>query len=497
MCALRRATAIRPGRVRSISSPDAGETGCAKLVPAMRGSEYCDGAKSKAYVCCQSFTLRSHKKRSCKRGGHGAGVQSCIHYRGGDARLSRARRARVGLLYGLFLRSAPPRACDRGLRADGCRAIQRRKSQSRRARGPWQPLGARGLRRDRNFARLSAGLHGSEGFLDPRRRYHSLAWRRSLRRRRGAADLAGVRASPPLQRARRHPTRAYAGHARGLWRHSSPQLSGPHHQLAGMGAGLSFHGRRAADGADDSAAHRAHPRGRAATARAFRRAVRRLPQPHVTPDSGDLLERGREPLKVPAKAVVTMRRASIIGRGRAGSGIAAAIVFAAMAQAAAPQRPVPPGVVYLRDVDPSIVQDIRYAGSDNFVRRPLPGYEAAECILRRDVAVALKRAQADLAASGLSLKVYDCYRPTRAVRAMAALVNDGRSEAATKRFFPKLPKSSLLRAGYVAWQSGDSAGTAIYLTLMSAVKGSARTLDPAPVYETCTGPLRRPSPVDV
>ena len=59
-----------------------------------------------------------------------------------------------------------------------------------------------------------------------------------------------------------------------------------------MGAGLSFHGRRAADGADDSAAHRAHPRGRAAAAHAIRRAVRRLPQPHVTADSGDLLARG-------------------------------------------------------------------------------------------------------------------------------------------------------------------------------------------------------------
>src|SRR6516162_5898416 len=111
-----------------------------------------------------------------------------------------------------------------------------------------------------------------------------------------------------------------------------------------------------------------------------------------------------------------MRRASLIGRGRAGIGIAAAIVLAAMTQAAAAQRALPAGFVYLRDVDPTIAQDIRYAGSDNFVGRPLPGYEATECILRRDVAAALKRVQADLAASGLSLKVYDCYRPIRAVR---------------------------------------------------------------------------------
>jgi D-alanyl-D-alanine dipeptidase len=154
-----------------------------------------------------------------------------------------------------------------------------------------------------------------------------------------------------------------------------------------------------------------------------------------------------------------MSGAFIIGRGRAGSGIAAAIVLAALMQAAAAQGALPAGFVYLRAVDPSIVQDIRYAGSDNFVGRPLPGYEAAECILRRDVAAALKRVQADLVGSGLSLKVYDCYRPTRAVRAMAAWVNDGRSETATKRFFPKLPKSSLLRAGYIASRSRHSAGT--------------------------------------
>jgi len=189
-----------------------------------------------------------------------------------------------------------------------------------------------------------------------------------------------------------------------------------------------------------------------------------------------------------------MRRASIIGCGRAGSGIVAAIVLAALMQTAAAQGALPAGFVYLRAVDPSIAQDIRYAGSDNFVGRPLPGYEAAECILRRDVAVALKRVQADLAASGLSLKVYDCYRPTRAVRAMAAWVNDGRSQAATKRFFPKLAKSSLLRAGYIASQSRHSAGTTIDLTLMRAGAAPAPAFDQTAAYGPCTAPLAQRSP---
>src|SRR6266581_3707137 len=120
-----------------------------------------------------------------------------------------------------------------------------------------------------------------------------------------------------------------------------------------------------------------------------------------------------------------MSHASVIRRGRAGIVIAATIVLATMVQGAAVQGALPPGFVHLRAIDPTIAQDIRYAGSDNFVGRPLPGYEAAECILRQEVAAALKRVQADLAAAGLSLKVYDCYRPARAVRAMAAWAHDG------------------------------------------------------------------------
>src|SRR3954469_12578062 len=85
--------------------------------------------------------------------------------------------------------------------------------------------------------------------------------------------------------------------------------------------------------------------------------------------------------------------------------IGAAVVFAATAQA----QQLPDGFVYLRDVDPSIAQEMRYAGANNFTGHPLPGYGAAECVLRADAAQALKRVQASLAGSGLSLKVYDCY----------------------------------------------------------------------------------------
>jgi D-alanyl-D-alanine dipeptidase len=52
---------------------------------------------------------------------------------------------------------------------------------------------------------------------------------------------------------------------------------------------------------------------------------------------------------------------------------------------------LPRGFVYLRDIDPTIVQDIRYAGSHNFVGRPIRGYLAAECILSASAANALEK----------------------------------------------------------------------------------------------------------
>ena len=67
--------------------------------------------------------------------------------------------------------------------------------------------------------------------------------------------------------------------------------------------------------------------------------------------------------------------------------VAAVLVSQAHAQAS------PDGFVYLRDIDPSIIQDIRYAGSNNFVGRPLAGYGAAECIVKREAGLALKRIQ--------------------------------------------------------------------------------------------------------
>lgn len=175
--------------------------------------------------------------------------------------------------------------------------------------------------------------------------------------------------------------------------------------------------------------------------------------------------------------------------------IAAATACLALGPAAA-QSTLPPGFVYLRDVDPAIAQDIRYAGADNFVGRPLPGYGAAECVLRRDAALALKQVQADLASARLGLKVYDCYRPTRAVRAMAQWANDGRGAGAGKRFFPRLEKARLFALGYIAMRSAHSSGTAVDLTLIALPRTPAPAFDAAATYGSCADPAAQREPDD-
>ena len=153
------------------------------------------------------------------------------------------------------------------------------------------------------------------------------------------------------------------------------------------------------------------------------------------------------------------------------------------------QNRLPFDFVYLRDFDATIEQDMRYAGPRNFTGRPLPGYGAAECVLRRDAAHALKAVQDDLRGSGLSLKVYDCYRPQRAVRAMAAWAA-GPEDNLTRQFYPKIAKRHLFE-GWIAVRSKHSAGIAIDLTLVPIGSISPR-FDPRSRFGDCDTAQRAP-----
>ena len=146
------------------------------------------------------------------------------------------------------------------------------------------------------------------------------------------------------------------------------------------------------------------------------------------------------------------------------------------------------GFVRLTEIDPTIRQDIRYAGVNNFVGRPLAGYGGAECIVKRDVGLALKRVQEELARQRLSLKMLDCYRPVRAVRDMVVWSQNGHETAAERRYNPAFSKKDLFRLGYIAYRSGHSTGSAVDLTLVDLNADDSRTFDPNRTYADCTAP---------
>jgi D-alanyl-D-alanine dipeptidase len=116
-------------------------------------------------------------------------------------------------------------------------------------------------------------------------------------------------------------------------------------------------------------------------------------------------------------------------------------------------------------VVPGLLVDMRYAGSHNFVGRPIDGYEAPRCLLVQAAADALAEVANDLAPRGLHIKVFDCYRPTRAVANFVRWARDPHDVAAKAEFYPDVDKRTLFRDGYIASRSGHSRGATVDLTL--------------------------------
>jgi D-alanyl-D-alanine dipeptidase len=170
------------------------------------------------------------------------------------------------------------------------------------------------------------------------------------------------------------------------------------------------------------------------------------------------------------------------------------VIAAAISASEAPAQTLPGGFVYLRDIDPTIIQDIRYATSNNFVGRPLSGYEAGECVVKREVGLRLKAVQQELAKQKLSLKMFDCYRPARAVADMVRWSRNGKETAAERRYNPAFAKADLFRLGYIAAYSGHSTGAALDLTLVDLAADNSASFDPKKNYADCTAPVEARAP---
>jgi len=149
---------------------------------------------------------------------------------------------------------------------------------------------------------------------------------------------------------------------------------------------------------------------------------------------------------------------------------------------------LPPGFVYLRDVDSTILQDIRYSGSHNFIGRKIEGYDAAECILADKAARALAAMQARLAAENLSIIVWDCYRPARAVAEFKHWSLDAQDAKMKLEFYPNLDKAKLFVLGYIAERSAHSLGTTVDIGLVPRELTALPKYDPDLPLKPCVSP---------
>jgi D-alanyl-D-alanine dipeptidase len=180
-----------------------------------------------------------------------------------------------------------------------------------------------------------------------------------------------------------------------------------------------------------------------------------------------------------------------MGRRQAAA-LSTAVLFALTAGVPAahahPEPKAPARFVALRNVDPTIPQDIRYATPHNFTGRVVAGYVTPMCVLTAPAAQALHRVQQGLVRRGHSLKVYDCYRPQRAVDRFVAWARDAGDRAMKAEFYPEVDKSRLFADGYIAERSGHSRGSTVDLTIVKLPAAPTRAYRPGERLVSCYAP---------
>ena len=155
-------------------------------------------------------------------------------------------------------------------------------------------------------------------------------------------------------------------------------------------------------------------------------------------------------------------------------------------------RQAPQGAfVALRDLAPGVIEEIRYRGRHNFVGRPIRGYRESLCILTRRAARGVAAVQRRLARRGLGLKIYDCYRPQRAVDHFVEWAADLDDDLMRREFYPRVPKTRLFADGYIAAKSGHSRGSTVDLTIVRRPPGPQARFRPGKRLTSCFAPPAR------
>ncbi|MYS92667.1 MULTISPECIES: M15 family metallopeptidase [Streptomyces] len=184
-----------------------------------------------------------------------------------------------------------------------------------------------------------------------------------------------------------------------------------------------------------------------------------------------------------------MTRLTTVARGLLTAFAAVLAATAPTATAQAKTGPhAPKDFVALRSVDPTIIQEMRYFTPHNFVGERIDGYAQPICVLTRPAAQALHRAQTKLLRQGYTLKVYDCYRPQRAVDHFVRWAKDLDDQAMKGEFYPNVDKTRLFADGYIAEKSGHSRGSTLDVTLVKLPAKPTRPYHPGEPLVPCFAP---------
>lgn len=127
---------------------------------------------------------------------------------------------------------------------------------------------------------------------------------------------------------------------------------------------------------------------------------------------------------------------------------------------------LPEGFIEIREVIPDIILDLRYLTEHNFLGVPVDGYKSEKCYITNAAADSLLKVQQELKRFGFSLKIYDAYRPQKAVDHFVEWAKDLADTITKKEFYPTIDKSRLFIDGYIAEKSGHSRGSTIDLTIV-------------------------------
>lgn len=165
-----------------------------------------------------------------------------------------------------------------------------------------------------------------------------------------------------------------------------------------------------------------------------------------------------------------------------------ALLFLAAASASLAAE-LPPGFVDAQKAIPGLIVEMRYFGRHNFVGARIDGYEAPRCILTKTAAAALAGVQADLQPMGLGLKVYDCYRPQRAVAHFQRWAKDVADAKTKAEFYPSVDKRDLFKLGYVADKSSHSRGSTVDLTIVPLPSAPQPAFRLGEKLAACTRPV--------